>query len=61
MVAPEPADAPVMPPVIVPIVQAKVAGTVELKLRLVLFPLQIVAVAGLAVTAGTGLTVTVMV
>jgi hypothetical protein len=60
IVFPDPGAAPVMPPVIVPIVQLKLLAAVEVSERLVLVPLQIAAVAGL-VTAGVGLTVTVIV
>ena len=59
MVEPEPAEAPVIPPVIVPIVQVNVPGTEAVKLILGLVPLQIEAVAGV-VTTGAGLTATVM-
>jgi hypothetical protein len=57
---PEPALAPVIPPVIVPIVHAKVLGAVAAKAILGPVPLQIETDAGL-VTAGVGLTVMVMV
>ena len=60
MVVPEPALAPVTPPVIVPIVQEKLLGAVALKLILILLPLQMMAVLGVT-TTGIGLTVTVMV
>ena len=60
MVVPVPADAPVIPPVIVPIVQLKLLDAVEVSVIFVLLPLQISFVSGL-VTAGVGLTVTVIV
>jgi hypothetical protein len=60
MVAPDPADAPVIPPVIVPIVQVNVLGAVAVKAILVAVPLQMAAVFAV-VTAGLGFTVTVMV
>ena len=59
MVEPEPALAPVMPPVIVPIVQLNVLATLAVKLILGPVPLQVVAVVAV-VTAGLGLTVTVI-
>ena len=55
MVAPEPAEAPVIPVEILPIVQVNVLGILDVRLILVLVPLQIVFVAEL-VTAGLGLT-----
>jgi hypothetical protein len=58
--APAPAVAPVMPPVTVPIVHVKLLGALDVKLMLVALPLQIDFVAAF-VTAGVGLTVTVMV
>jgi hypothetical protein len=57
---PAPAVAPVIPPVIVPIVHEKLAGALEVRLMFVDVLLQIAFVAGL-VTAGVGLTVTVIV
>ena len=60
MIVPEPALAPVIPPVTVPSVQAKVLGTLEVRLILGLAPLQIVALAGL-VTVGDGVIVNVIV
>jgi hypothetical protein len=61
IVEPEPFDAPVMPPVIVPIVQAKVLGAVAVNGILVAVLLQIESVAGTPVTTGVGFTVTVMI
>ena len=60
IVKPDPALAPVMLPVIVPMVHAKLLGKLAAREILGLVPLQIIAVAPL-VTAGTGLTVTVIV
>lgn len=60
MLFPEPALAPVIPPVIVPMVQVKVLGIEAVRLIFGLVPLQINAVAGV-VTAGAGSTVTVIV
>jgi|SRR6266700_6970683 len=60
MVDPEPELAPVMPPVIVPIVQVNVLGVLAVKLIFVPVPLHIVAVEEF-VTDGAGFTVTVMV
>ena len=60
MVVPELALAPVMPPVIVPMVQAKLLGALDVKLIFEPVPLQELAVAGL-VTIGVGFTVTVIV
>lgn len=60
MVAPEPALAPVMPPVIVPIVQVKELGVLAVKAILGLVPLQVLAV-GAFITEGFGFTVTVIV
>ncbi len=60
MVAPELAIAPVMLPVIVPIVQAKLLGVPDVNEIFGLVPLQILFVAAL-VTVGIGLTVTVIV
>ena len=60
MAAPEPVVAPVMPPVIVPTVQAKLLGALDVKVIFGPVPLQILTVAGL-VTAGVGFTVTVIV
>lgn len=59
MVLPEPGLAPVMPPVMVPIVQVKVLGALAVKEIFGLVPLQVVAFAAL-VTTGLGLTVTVI-
>ena len=62
IVEPAPALAPVMPPVIVPIVQVNVLtpGVLAVNAIFVAVPLHIVAVAGV-VTTGAGLTVTVIV
>jgi hypothetical protein len=60
MVPPLPAVAPVIPPVMVPIVHAKFAGALDVSVIPVPVPVQIAAVAEL-VTAGVGFTVTVMV
>ena len=60
MDVPFPALAPVIPPVIVPIVQVKVLGIEEASVIPGAVPLQITAVAAV-VTAGVGFTVTVMV
>lgn len=60
IVPPEPAVAPVIPPVTVPIVQLKVLGAVEVSAILVAELLQIV-VAAAVVTTGLGFTVTVIV
>ena len=60
MVEPEPALAPVIPPVIVPIVQLNELAALDVKPRFVLEPLQILLVVAF-VTAGIGLTVTVIV
>jgi hypothetical protein len=60
MVAPELALAPVIPPVIVPIVHAKLLGALAVSAIAGLVPLQVLAVAAF-VTAGFGLTVTVIV
>jgi hypothetical protein len=60
MVLPEPALAPVIAPVMVPIVQANVLGAVAAKEILGFVPLQVDAVLAV-VTAGVGLTVTVIV
>jgi hypothetical protein len=60
IVLPLPAVAPVMPPLMVPIVQANVAGALEVNAMFGLVALHIDNVAAL-VTAGFGLTVTVMV
>ena len=56
----DPLLAPVMPPVIVPIVHANVLGAVAVNEMFGAVPLQIEAVAAF-VTAGVGFTVTVMV
>jgi hypothetical protein len=60
MVVPEPALAPVMPPVMVPIVHVKALGALAVKVILGLVPLQVLATAA-SVTAGDGFTVIVMV
>lgn len=60
MVEPDPAVAPVMLPVIVPIVQVKVLGAVAASAMLVAVPLHIAAVLAV-VTTGRGFTVTVTV
>lgn len=60
MVAPVPGVAPVIPPVIVPIVQLKVLAAVATSAILVVPPLQMAAVLAV-VTTGVGLTVTVIV
>ena len=59
MVVPDPAVAPVIPPILAPIVQVKVLEAEAVKLTFGLVPLQILTVAGL-VTPGLGLTVTVI-
>jgi hypothetical protein len=61
IVLPEAALAPVIPPVIVPIVQANVLGAVAVKGIFVAVLLHIAAVAGTPVIAGVGFTVTVTV
>jgi hypothetical protein len=58
MVLPLPADAPVMPPVIAPIVHANVLGVVAVRLIFGPVPLHVVAV-GAFVMTGVGNTVTV--
>jgi len=60
IVAPEPALAPVIPPVIVPIVHEKLLATLAVKLIFGPVPLQVVFVAAV-VTIGVGFTVTVIV
>jgi hypothetical protein len=60
IVEPAPADAPVIPPVIVPTVHEKLAGALDVSEMFVPVLLQIASVAGL-VTAGVGFTVIVMV
>ena len=60
IILPEPALAPVIPPVMVPIVQLNVLGTLAVKLMFGPFPLQALAVLAV-VTAGFGFTVTVIV
>ncbi len=60
IVPPEPALAPVIPPVIVPIVHVNVLGTLDVNVMFIEAPLQIVAVDEL-VTVGPGFTVTVIV
>jgi hypothetical protein len=57
---PDPAVAPVIPPEIVPIVQVKLLGADAVRFMFGLVALQMESVAGL-VTAGVGLTVTVIV
>jgi hypothetical protein len=59
MVVPEFAEAPVIPPVIVPIVQAKVPATLDVSAIFGPVPLHILAV-GVLVTIGAGYTVTVI-
>jgi hypothetical protein len=59
-IVPDPALAPVIPPVMVPIVHAKVEGVLEVSVRFGLVLLQIESVAPL-VTTGVGFTVTVIV
>jgi hypothetical protein len=60
IVAPDPAVAPVMPPVTVPTIQVNVLAALAVKAILVAVLLQIAAVLAV-VTAGVGLTVTVIV
>ena len=60
IVPPEPLLAPVILPLIVPIVHAKLQGALEVSDIFGPVPLQVLAVAAL-VTAGFGLTVTVIV
>jgi hypothetical protein len=60
MVLPEPALAPVIPPVMVPIVQENVLAVLAVKLMFGLFPLHTVAMFAV-VTTGVGFTVTVIV
>jgi hypothetical protein len=60
IVLPAPAVAPVIPPVIVPIVQVNVLGAVDVRVMLVDVALQIAFVFAV-VTAGVGLTATVIV
>ncbi len=60
IVPPEPAEEPVIPLVIVPVVQVKLLATLDVKAILVETPLQILLVEAL-VTAGEGFTVTVIV
>ena len=57
---PEPGLAPVIPPVTVPIVHAKVLDTVAVRVIFVLVTLQIVFAAGL-VTVGAGFIATVII
>jgi hypothetical protein len=54
---PAPADAPVIPPEIVPIVQVKLLGELDVNVRFVFVPLHIKCEGGL-VTTGVGFTVT---
>jgi hypothetical protein len=60
IVLPDPAAAPVMLPVIVPIVHAKLLGALAVNAMFGLVPLQVLAVLAV-VTAGVGLTVTMIV
>ena len=60
IVPPDPALAPVMPPMIVPIDHANVLGALDVSAILGLVPLHVAAVLAV-VTAGVGLTVTVIV
>ena len=60
MVPPEPALAPVMPPVMIPIVQVKLLGVLEVNVIFGPVPLHVLAV-GEFVTVGLGFTVTVIV
>lgn len=60
MFAPAPAVAPVIPPVMVPMVQLNVLAVVDVSAMFVAVLLQIAAVFGV-VTAGVGFTVTVIV
>jgi len=60
IVEPEPALAPVMPPVIAPMVQVKLLAILDVSVIFGLVPLQVVAV-GNVVTVGFGLIVTVIV
>ena len=60
IVAPDPAVAPVMPPLMVPTVQVNVLAVVAVNAMLVVPPLQIAAVFAV-VTTGVGFTVTVIV
>lgn len=60
IVAPEPALAPVIPPVIVPTVQVKELAAVAVKAILVV-PLLHIAAVFAVVTTGVGFTVTVIV
>ena len=60
MVEPEPARAPVIPPIFVPNVQLKVLAVLDVKDILGLVPLQIFADAAFVI-AGRGFTVTVIV
>ena len=59
MAEPEPALAPVILPVIVPIVQVNELNMLDVKLMLVLLPLQMLFVLAV-VTTGAGFTVTVI-
>lgn len=60
MVAPEPASAPLMLPVFVPIAQLKLLAALDVNVIPVAVPLQILVVT-LVVRTGVGLTVTVIV
>ena len=60
MVFPDPGVAPVIPPLIAPIVHVKLLDAVDVRLIFGEVPLQIVAVAG-EFTTGVGLTVTVII
>jgi hypothetical protein len=59
MVAPLPGDAPVIPPVMAPIVQLKLLALLAARAIVTLLPLQIEVVRELVIT-GFGLTVTVI-
>jgi hypothetical protein len=59
IVGPEPAEAPVIPPVLVPNVHAKLLAVLAVRLTPGLVPLQVLAVVEL-VTDGVGFTVTVI-
>ena len=60
IVPPDPVLAPMMPPVIVPIVHANVLGALDVSVMFGPVPLHVAAVFAF-VTAGVGLTVTVIV
>jgi hypothetical protein len=61
IVEPDPFDAPVIPPVIVPIVHANVLGALAVKGIFVAVLLQIESVGATPVITGVGFTVTVIV